>query len=64
MDLGLEGKIVLVSGGSKGIGLACAKLLAVEGARIVICSRSRSNIDAALSVLPGAVGAVDLRSGR
>ncbi|WP_027035669.1 SDR family oxidoreductase [Mesorhizobium ciceri] len=64
MDLGLEGKIALVSGGSKGIGFACAKLLAAEGARIVICSRSPSNIDAALSVLPGAVGiAVDLRSG-
>lgn len=64
MDLGLEGKIALVSGGSKGIGLACAKLLAAEGARVVVFSRSRSNIDEALSVLPGAVGiAVDLRSG-
>ncbi|WP_027059622.1 SDR family NAD(P)-dependent oxidoreductase [Mesorhizobium loti] len=64
MDLDLEGKIALVSGGSKGIGLACAKLLAAEGARIVICSRSQSNIDAAVSELPGAVGiAVDLRSG-
>lgn len=64
MNLGLEGKVALLSGGSKGIGLACAKLLAREGATIAICSRSRSNIDDALSALPGAVGyAADLRSG-
>lgn len=64
MDLGLEDKIALVTGGSKGIGLACAKWLAAEGARIVICSRSRANVDAALSTLPGAIGiAADLRSG-
>ena len=56
MELGLAGKVVLITGGSKGIGLACAKAFASESARIAICSRSRENIDAALLSLPGAVG--------
>lgn len=54
-------KIVLVTGGSKGIGLACAKQFVGEGARVVISSRSQANIDEALKMLPGAVGfAADL----
>ena len=40
MDLGLDGKTVLVTGGSKGIGLACARLFVSEGARVAITSRS------------------------
>ncbi len=54
-------KVVLVTGGSKGIGLACARQFVSEGARVVISSRSQSNIDKALSELPSAVGiAADL----
>ncbi len=61
MDLGLGGKIVLVTGGSKGIGLACALAFAAEGARVAICSRSQDNITQALARLPGAFGiAADL----
>lgn len=56
MDLGLEGRIALVTGGSKGIGLACAHALAAEGAKIAIVSRSGENIAAALKALPGALG--------
>src|SRR6186713_661951 len=53
MKLDLENKVVLVTGGSKGIGLACAKLFQAEGARVIICSRSQPNLDAALLELPG-----------
>jgi NAD(P)-dependent dehydrogenase (short-subunit alcohol dehydrogenase family) len=49
MDLGLTGKAVLVTGASKGIGLACARAFVREGARVAIVSRSRSNLDAALA---------------
>jgi len=61
MDLGLKDKVVLITGGSKGIGFACAELFQQEGARVAICSRSQANIDAALSRLPGVHGyAADL----
>lgn len=47
MNLELEGKIVLVTGGSKGIGLACAQAFAREGAKVAIISRDTANLDAA-----------------
>ncbi len=56
MDLELRGRIALVTGGSKGIGFACAKALADEGCRVVIVSRARENVDRACSALPGARG--------
>ena len=40
MDLNLEGKRVLVTGGSRGIGRACAKAFAAEGAKVRIASRN------------------------
>jgi NAD(P)-dependent dehydrogenase (short-subunit alcohol dehydrogenase family) len=49
MELGLNGKAVLVTGASKGIGLACAQAFAREGARVALVSRSRANLDAALA---------------
>ncbi len=51
MDLGLKGKNVLVTGGSKGIGLACARAFRGEGARVAIVSRSQANLDAAKKIL-------------
>ena len=63
MDLDLRGKNVLITGGSKGIGLACAKLFQAEGAHIGITSRSVENIAQAEKVL-GQVTAIaaDLRN--
>ncbi len=61
MDLDLKGKTVLVTGGSKGIGLACAKAFLADGAKIAIASRAQANIDRALKDLAGAKGyAADL----
>ncbi|MFC0397197.1 SDR family NAD(P)-dependent oxidoreductase [Paraburkholderia rhizosphaerae] len=53
MDLGLKGKVVLITGGSKGIGLACARAFAVEGAKVAIVSRDPANLARAREQLKG-----------
>ncbi|WP_267422499.1 SDR family oxidoreductase [Methylobacterium sp. GC_Met_2] len=61
MELGLDGKVVLITGGSKGIGLACARAFCDEGAKIGIVSRSQANLDQAREALGGITGyAADL----
>ena len=47
MDLGLAGKVAIVTGSSRGLGLASAKALAGEGCRLVICGRTESTLEAA-----------------
>lgn len=47
MDLGLTGKHVLITGGTRGIGLACARLYLAEGARVSIGGRTPASCEAA-----------------
>jgi NAD(P)-dependent dehydrogenase (short-subunit alcohol dehydrogenase family) len=56
MDLGLNGKIALVSGGSKGIGRAIADGLAREGARVAITARTAKDLDAAAADIRAKTG--------
>lgn len=49
MDLGLKNKVAVVTGGTLGIGLAAAKVLAREGAKVVVCGRSQAKLDAAIA---------------
>jgi 3-oxoacyl-[acyl-carrier protein] reductase len=58
MELGIDGRIALVTGASKGLGLGIAQALAAEGARVAMSSRSRERIDAAAAEVPGARGFV------
>ena len=44
MDLGLKDCKAFVAGASKGLGKACAKVLADEGARVFICSRNMEEL--------------------
>src|SRR3989338_5765396 len=56
MELGLDGKAVLVTGGSKGIGLETARLFAREGAHVLICARRASALAEAAADILGTTG--------
>ncbi len=56
MDLELSGKVVVVTGASKGIGFACAEAFLREGAKVALVSRNRGNLDAALARLLQSAG--------
>lgn len=57
MDLGLSGKVAVVSAASKGLGKAVALGLAREGVRVAICSRDEKNLSAAAEEIRAQTGA-------
>jgi len=56
MDLELKGKVAIVGGGSKGLGRACAQVLAEEGARVAVCSRSPKDVEKAAQEIRDSTG--------
>jgi len=51
MDLGLDGRVYIVTGGSGGLGRATADALVADGARVVISGRTQETVDAAVQEL-------------
>lgn len=62
MDLGLSGKVAIVTGGSRGLGLAAVKALAAEGAHVVMCARGEEQLRvSAADAAAGASGGARVR---
>lgn len=57
MDLELQNKVAIVGGASKGLGRACAEVLAQEGVKLVMCSRTRADLEPAAQEIRGKTGA-------
>ena len=56
LELGLEGKVAIVTGGSDGMGLATARRLVREGAGVAICARRAENLERAADELRALTG--------
>ena len=59
MDLGLKDQVAIVTGSSRGIGLASARALAAEGCRVCLCARSAGPLEAARQLVAAAAGSID-----
>jgi 3-oxoacyl-[acyl-carrier protein] reductase len=59
MDLELEDKVAIVTGGSRGLGLASARSLAAEGCRVAVCARGEGPLGEAAAALAEAAGGSD-----
>ncbi|HEY8525457.1 MAG TPA: glucose 1-dehydrogenase [Acidimicrobiales bacterium] len=59
-DRTLEGRSVIVTGGGTGIGAACARRAAAEGARVTICGRTESRLEASAERIRGEGGEVQV----
>ena len=57
MDLELTDKVAIVGGASKGLGRACAQVLAAEGAKVVMCSRTAADLERAAQEVRAKTGA-------
>jgi 3-oxoacyl-[acyl-carrier protein] reductase len=57
MNLGLSGKIALVTAASRGLGRGCAQQLAAEGCRVAICARDHSAVKQAAEAIASQTGA-------
>jgi 3-oxoacyl-[acyl-carrier protein] reductase len=57
MDLGLRGKVALVTAASKGMGKACAVAFGAEGARVAMCARTEADLKAAADEVRSKTGA-------
>lgn len=58
MELGLGGKVILVTGGSDGLGLALCQTLVDEGAHVALCGRDEERLESARASLSAAGGEV------
>jgi 3-oxoacyl-[acyl-carrier protein] reductase len=56
MDLELKDKVAIVGGASKGLGRACAEVLAEEGAKVAVCSRTQAELEKAAQAIRDASG--------
>ena len=63
MDLGLKDKVAVITGGSLGIGLAVARGLAAEGARLALCGRDEARIQAVAADIAAQYGVGCIGSG-